>query len=290
MSSDKPRKMIDEMNSEQDQTSIQVAERKLEQLKSLLGEINTFVVAVSGGIDSTLLAFVAGRLHEVNASMAHAISPAVPRHATERVRNYAEAENWQLKVSEVGEFNDERYMSNPVDRCYYCKTNLYDYIEKEVNVQILSGTNVDDLSDFRPGLKAAEQHGVRHPYVEVGIDKATIREIAKLLGLKDLADLPASPCLSSRVETGIPIRGRWLEAIDDIEQQIRQSYQVDTVRCRIRQEGIVIEMSSGQLSQLSDSQRYEIQAMVRNVFPAGISQHQVHFEEYRMGSAFVHAN
>ena len=281
--------MIDEMNSEQDQTSIQVAERKLEQLKSLLGEINTFVVAVSGGIDSTLLAFVAGRLHDVKASMLHAISPAVPRHATERVRNYAEAENWQLKVSEVGEFNDERYMSNPVDRCYYCKTNLYDFIEKEVNVQILSGTNVDDLSDFRPGLKAAEQHAVRHPYVEVGIDKAMIRDTAKLLELNDLADLPASPCLSSRVETGIPIRGRWLEAIDDIEQQIRQSYQVDTIRCRIRQEGVVIEMSSGQLSQLSDSQRYEIQAMVRNVFPAGISQHQVHFEEYRMGSAFVHA-
>lgn len=262
-------------------------ESKLKELQELLESIDSFVIAVSGGIDSMLLAVVSGRLSNVSARMIHAVSPAVPHHATERVRSYAKTENWHLEICDVGEFGDERYLDNPVNRCFFCKSNLYKYIESKVNVQILSGTNDDDLADYRPGLKAAEQFDVRHPYVEVGIDKSTIRNLARLLGLRDLSELPASPCLSSRVETGIPIDGEWLEAVDIVEESIRDSLQVKVVRCRIRQDGFDVELAPKSLSRLSDLQRHEIQVMIRNTFPDELRQYSVHFKEYRMGSAFL---
>ncbi len=278
------------MESDPNRESVQSAESKLRQLQSLLQSIDPFVIAVSGGIDSMLLSVVAGRMRNINANMVHAVSPAVPELATNRVQRYADNENWRLMICDAGEFSDERYMNNPVDRCFYCKFNLYQYIESKVDVQILSGTNQDDLDDFRPGLRAADQYAVRHPYVEVGIDKATIRNIARFLDLQDLSELPASPCLSSRVETGIRIDGEWLKAIDAIEQRIRHSQNVDTVRCRVRREGIVVELAANTLSTLDDLQRREIETMVQTALPRQLEHHPIRFKEYRMGSAFVRVN
>lgn len=278
------------MESDSNRISKQSIESKLRQLQSLLESINSFVIAVSGGIDSMLLSVVAGRLENVSANMVHAVSPAVPDIATNRVRKYALKENWRLTICDSGEFTDERYMNNPIDRCFYCKFNLYQYIDRRTCTQILSGTNKDDLDDFRPGLRAAEQYAVRHPYVEVGIDKATIRNIARILNLQELSELPASPCLSSRVETGIRIDGDWLKAINAIEQNIRYSQNVDTVRCRICREGIVIELTASTLSQLDDHQRREIESMVQSTIPQITGRHSVRFREYRMGSAFVRVN
>ncbi len=278
------------MDSQSNQISMHSTELKLRQLQSLLQSIDSFVIAVSGGIDSMLLSVVAGRMDNVNARMVHAVSPAVPELATNRVRGYAHNENWKLMVCDAGEFSDERYMNNPVDRCFYCKFNLYQYIDSQVDAQILSGTNQDDLDDFRPGLKAAAQYTVRHPYVEVGIDKATIRNIARFLNLNDLSELPASPCLSSRVETGIRIDGDWLKAIDVIERRIRNSQKIDTVRCRIRREGIVVELAANTLSSLDHLQLREIETMVQTALPDKLGNHPIRFKEYRMGSAFVQVN
>ena len=114
--------------------------------------------------------------------MLHAVSPAVPPHATARVRAHAGLEGWNLAVADAGEFADPRYRANPVDRCFFCKSNLYDRIRSVTQATVASGTNLDDLGDFRPGLKAASQRGVVHPFVEAGIDKAAVREIARLGG------------------------------------------------------------------------------------------------------------
>jgi uncharacterized protein len=102
-------------------------------------------------------------------------------------------------VFDAGEFADPRYRANPANRCFFCKTNLYGHIVAQPGGTVLSGTNTDDLADWRPGLTAAAQHGVRHPFVEAGIDKPAIRRIAARIGLGDIADLPAAPCLSSRI-------------------------------------------------------------------------------------------
>ena len=162
---------------------------RLDALHRALDDSAPAAVAVSGGVDSMTLAFVAHKRLEDRLSVFHAVSPAVPASATKRVKAYAESEGWALTVVNAGEFADERYMVNPANRCFFCKTNLYGTLAGETDAQLLSGTNLDDLGDWRPGLKAAEAENVRHPFVEAGIDKATVRRLAAHFGLDDLAEL-----------------------------------------------------------------------------------------------------
>ena len=141
-------------------------------LNAVLDDIGRAAVAVSGGVDSMTLALLAGRRLGADCAMFHAVSPAVPAEATARVQEYAVREGWRLTVLDAGEFDDPAYRANPANRCFYCKTNLYGALAARTDATLLSGTNLDDLGDWRPGLKAAEVHGVRHPFVEAGIDKA----------------------------------------------------------------------------------------------------------------------
>ena len=147
---------------------------------------------------------------------------------------------------DAGEQADARYRANPVDRCYYCKTNLYARIREATPDPIASGTNRDDLDDFRPGLRAAAERDVVHPYVEAGLDKASVYALAADLGLDDLERLPAQPCLASRVETGIAIAPDDLAFIDAVESRLAVRLGAEAVlRCRVTHKGIVIELSSG---------------------------------------------
>lgn len=200
-------------------------------------------IAVSGGVDSMTLAHVAHRHSRTRATMMHATSPAVPAAARARVETHAARHGWALRVLDAGELADARYRANPVDRCYFCKTNLYDRIREHTADTIASGTNTDDLSDFRPGLTAAAERSVVHPYVEAGLDKAAVYAIAASLGLTDLERLPAQPCLASRVETGIPIDALDLEFIDVVESRLAaQLPQGAVIRCRVTHAGVAIEL------------------------------------------------
>jgi uncharacterized protein len=149
-----------------------------------------------------------------------------------------------------------------------------------------SGANLDDLGDWRPGLKAAERHGVRHPLIEAGIAKADIRALAAEEGLSDLAELPASPCLSSRIETGIPVTVERLGVVLEVERLLQRALPGATLRCRIRPEGLAVEVDAARLPELDTSALGpEIAAMAR---AAGLP-HAVAFRPYRRGSAFIHA-
>ena len=153
---------------------------------------------------------------------------------------------------------------------------------------IITGTNLDDLGDFRPGLKAAAENGVLQPYVELAINKKTIREIANYLQLDDLKDIPASPCLSSRIETGVAIDALHLEAVDNIENYIRNELKTDVVRFRIRKDRVVLELAAIVLEQLSVEQK---EILIRNIKPIiiGLSIPQIiTFASYKQGSAFIH--
>ena len=177
------------------------------------------VIAVSGGVDSMTLAALAA-LSLPDVLMVHAVSAAVPHEATQRVREAAARRGWSLTVLEAGEFEDPEYRANPADRCFHCKTHLYGSIRARTPRPILSGANTDDLGEWRPGLDAARRHGVRHPYIEAGVGKRGIRSLARALGLGEIAELPASPCLSSRVETGIRIEPRTLAFIHRVETAV----------------------------------------------------------------------
>jgi pyridinium-3,5-biscarboxylic acid mononucleotide sulfurtransferase len=215
------------------------------RLRQALSRHPSLVIAVSGGVDSMTLAFVANRWLPSTTSMFHATSPAVPPSATSRVRRYAELHGWNLLVAGTGEFSDTRYRDNPVDRCYFCKSNLYDRIRSMIQGTIASGANTDDLADYRPGLAAAAERAIVHPLVDAGIDKSTVRAIARHYGLHDLAELPAQPCLASRVETGIPIDAGDLAFVDRMENSLVPIVgSRASLRCRITGRGVVIEVSS----------------------------------------------
>ncbi len=259
---------------------------KPERLQQIVESAPPLAVAVSGGVDSMTLALFVGRARS-DCIMFHAISPAVPPRATQRVRLFAKKEKWALRKIVAGEFNDNNYVSNPYDRCFYCKMNLYAEIRKNTDLLIVSGTNFDDLSDYRPGLTAADNHNVRHPFVEAGLRKSDVRSLARRIGTAELAELPASPCLSSRVETGIAIDANTLISVNTIEEWLANRFHTQTVRCRVRHDAITIEVDETCLRRLSASNRRLIRDKVLATLAQAGTETAVNLSAYRMGSAFV---
>ena len=189
------------------------------------------------------LATFAHRRNERGVFVIHAVSPAVPADATRRVQALAEAEGWRLTMTGAGEFDDPRYRDNPANRCYFCKTHLYDRIRAITPHRIASGANLDDLGDYRPGLVAAAEREVVHPYVEAGMSKAHVRALARSLGLEAIAELPAQPCLASRIETGIAVDARDLAFVERVEARLVDlAPKGATLRCRITHAGVTVEI------------------------------------------------
>ena len=262
-----------------------------DQLAGILGDMAPLAVAVSGGIDSlTLMSAAHRRLGRRGVMAIHAVSPAVPGEATARVEAEAGRQGWALRIVTAGEFSDPRYLANPVNRCFFCKTNLYAALGEVTDRQLASGANTDDLGEYRPGLDAARDHRVRHPYVETGLAKRDVRALARALGLGALAELPASPCLSSRVETGIAIDSATLRFIGEAERLLAERLpQTATLRCRVRAGGIAIEIDAASLAALDDAERAGLANAICASTPPALASVPLRFAPYRTGSAFLTA-
>lgn len=258
----------------------------LQTLRRVFDSCPRVAVAVSGGVDSMTLAHLVHAEFGARADFFHAVSPAVPPAATERVKAHAGRGGWRLTCLDAGEFSDPRYRRNPVDRCYYCKSNLYDRIAAHSDAIIFSGANTDDLADFRPGLTAASERGVRHPFIEAGFDKAAIRAIAKGLGLDDLSELPAAPCLSSRVETRLAIDPADLMLIDLVEESIRATLGAVDVRCRLTASGARLELAAPALDRFLGAEFAELRRRTEQMLN-GAGKSYLGAAPYRKGSAFL---
>ena len=256
----------------------------LQRLPAVLAGLPGPAVAVSGGVDSLTLAAAAHDVLGARTRVVHAVSPAVPPEATMRVRVLAARRGWRLDVVDAGEFADPRYLANPANRCFFCKTNLYATLRRIAGPDgpVASGTNLDDLDDWRPGLQAAAEHGVVHPFVEAGLAKADVRRLARDLGLGTIADLPAQPCLSSRIETGIPVTAADLALVHAVETEVAAALAPQAVRARLFRRGLVVQLDADALARADDRLARRVAAVAARHGRPGTPA----FEAYARGSAF----
>jgi len=200
------------------------AEAKLDELTRLLKGTGSVLVCYSGGIDSAVVLAVAHRVLGSQAIGMTAVSPSLPESERQDAVRIAGEIGAEHRLVESSELDRPGYVANGPDRCFHCKSELYEIAEqkrREWGLQsIVNGTNVDDLGDYRPGLEAAKLADVRSPFVEAGMTKSDVREVAKLLGL-GAWDKPAAACLSSRIPYGTSVTPERLQQVGALEAELR---------------------------------------------------------------------
>lgn len=193
---------------------------KLESLRAIVREYESVLVAYSGGVDSALVMTVAHEQLGDRALACIGMSPSYPTREMRSAVKLAEEAQVPYRLVNTEEYLDPNYAANPTNRCYFCKSELHDRLHEIVANEgwdvVFDGNNASDVGDFRPGMDAARERGVRSPLLEAGIAKPEVREIARYLGLP-VWDKPAMACLSSRVPHGTPITPELLKQIETAE-------------------------------------------------------------------------
>jgi uncharacterized protein len=257
---------------------------RIEKIEAAIGELGSAIVAFSGGVDSSVVACLAARALGSRALAVTAVSPALATGELNGAAALARAIGISHEIVRTDELRRPEYVANGRDRCYHCKTELYDRLlllaEDRRFASVLSGANADDVGDWRPGLAAASEHGIRHPLLEAGVDKLEVRAIARELHVPS-ADKPAMPCLASRIPYGTPVDPATLAQVDRAEARVKRlGYRI----VRVRHYGPLgkVQIGLGELARaLEPRNRSEIVAAVR---AAGYERVEVDEEPFRSGS------
>lgn len=257
-------------------------------LVSRITTLGSVVVAFSGGVDSSVVAALAVMALGSNALAVTAVSPALATGELDGARKVAAAVGIAHEVISTDELSRSGYRDNGPDRCYHCKSELYDRLADVSVVRgfaaVLSGANADDQGDWRPGLVAAAEHAVVHPLLEAGVGKDMVRAIAQRLAIPSAAK-PASPCLASRVPHGTPVDPVLLAQIDRAELSVKALGYRDL---RVRHYGDLakLEFSTDDLSRaLTDDERSRILSAVKD---AGYRFVAIDVEPFRSGNLTIH--
>jgi uncharacterized protein len=257
---------------------------KHERLAEILASLDRAMVAFSGGVDSSFLLRVAHQVLGPRVVALTTVSPTNPEDDTATAIALARALGVEHLVIEADELQIPSYAANPVNRCYFCKNALYEICAAHAAPRgiatIVDGVNADDLGDYRPGLRAADEHRTRHPLVEAEMTKADVRALSRALGLPTW-DKPASPCLSSRFPYGTAITHERLQMVARAEATLRE---LGFREVRVRYHGDVarIEVPAGELSRFADPEVRR--AATAGVRAAGFRYVTLDLEGFRSGS------
>jgi uncharacterized protein len=229
---------------------------KSEQLLNILLECGGVAVAFSAGVDSTVVAKAAQLACGDKAVAVTAVSPSLASGELDEARRLAEQIGIRHVVIRTDEFQQPGYQRNAGDRCYYCKTELYSQLDgraAELGVDVIvNGANLDDRGDYRPGMRAADEHQVRSPLIEAGFTKDEVRELAQQWDLP-VWDKPASPCLSSRIAYGVEVTPERVRRVDEAEQFLRAELCLRELRVRLEANDLArIELPLDELPRLAN--------------------------------------
>lgn len=259
-------------------------EQKTEKIKSLIREMDSTLVAFSGGVDSTLVLALA---HEVLSEKTLAVtaqSASVPNREMQASRQLAKEIGVRHLVVKTEEMSNPEYRANPANRCYHCKTELYSSLKRiaeEKNIStILNGINTDDLGDYRPGIDSAREQGVRSPLVEAGFTKQDVRDLSKLMGLS-IWNKPAMACLSSRIPYGQPVTAEKLSRVEQAEDLLL-SLGFKQVRVRHLGTEACIEIDKNEIPRYQ-SDEFMQKSVQEKLIALGFSNVVLDPEGYRMG-------
>jgi pyridinium-3,5-biscarboxylic acid mononucleotide sulfurtransferase len=254
------------------------------RLYDVVGSFDSVIVAFSGGVDSSYLAWVATQVLGPAAYCITADSPSYPDHHRQLAVRIARDFQLHHEFVRTSEIDRPEYRANPVTRCYYCKSELYDVLSRLAASRgvavVVDGSNADDRSDYRPGRKAAREFGVRSPLDEADLTKSDIRELSRRAGLPTW-DEPASACLSSRIPYNSEVTPEKLRMIERAEAALRElGFRV----CRVRHHETIarLEIGEDELSRALESGTRE--RIVRELRTIGYQHITIDLQGYRMGS------
>ena len=256
---------------------------KLEQLKAIFIEMEQALIAYSGGVDSTLVAKIAYDVLGDRALAVTAVSPSLLPEELEDAKIQAATIGIPHKIVQTHEMENPNYTSNPINRCYFCKSELHDTLKplaiKLGYPYVVDGVNADDLHDYRPGIQAAKERGARSPLAEIGIAKAEVRQLSQQLSLP-WWDKPAQPCLSSRFPYGEEITVAKLQRVGRAEIYLR-SLGLKNLRVRSVGDTARIELPSEQIKEFVLTT--DLQSVVSDFQKFGFVYVTLDLEGYRSG-------
>jgi pyridinium-3,5-biscarboxylic acid mononucleotide sulfurtransferase len=257
---------------------------KYARLLTILREMESVLVAYSGGVDSALLLKVATETLGGKAVGVLASSPAYDEEETAAAVKLAKEMGARLEQVETGELDDPRYVANDANRCYFCKVELFDHLEpvaRRLGLRTIAyGMNRDDRGDWRPGRKAARERGVRAPLDEADLGKDEVRALARYLGLS-VWDKPAEACYSSRIPYGAPVTREALLRVGRAERALR-ALGFRQARVRHHDDVARIEIDTAEFARLLDAETRE--TIIRDVRAAGYTYVALDLQGYRSGS------
>ena len=259
-------------------------QQKQEALLARLRGAGRLLVAFSGGVDSSYLAWAARRALGDDCLAVTALSPSYPRNQREMAEQIVADFDIPHRFIETHEMQNESYRANKPDRCYHCKSELFERLaalRRELRFDAVAyGINLDDRGDFRPGHRAADERGVLSPLLDVGLSKLEIRSLSRAAGLPS-AELPASACLSSRLPYGTEVTVERLSQVERAEERLRR---LGFEQVRLRHHGDVarIEVEPSELPKALDPDMAK--ALVEAIKPLGFRWVSLDLEGYRSGS------